>query len=142
MSEAITGDALLESFEDCTFPPRQFHHLEHIRVAWLYLRRFTLPVALDRFDTSLKKYADAAGVTGLYHATITWAYMLLIHERIQRAPEVHEWEAFHRANPDLFTWKPSVLHRYYRPETLASELAKRVFLMPDCFRDQGLEMRG
>ena len=139
MAEEMTDEALFEGFESCTFPPKQFHHLEHIRVAWLYLRRFPFPVALERFEASLKKYAAAAGATGLYHTTITWAYMLLINERRERHPAIAQWGSFHEANPDLFTWKPSILHRYYRPETLASELARRVFVMPDRFRDEELD---
>jgi hypothetical protein len=34
-------------------------------------------------------------------------------------------------NTDLLCWDDNILEKYYRPETLASELAKRVFLFPD-----------
>src|SRR5262249_34307385 len=70
---------------------------------------------------------------GLYHETITWAYLLLIRERMERQGEGANasFEAFARANPDLMTWKPSVLAAYYRDETLASPLARRTFVMPD-----------
>ena len=57
--------------------------------------------------------------------------MLIINERVQRAGAALEWEEFASANPDLLTWRPSVLDRYYRPETLGSELARSVFLLPD-----------
>ena len=33
--------------------------------------------------------------------------------------------------PDLLAWKPSALDRLYTPETLASDRARRVFVMPD-----------
>ncbi len=45
------------------------------------------------------------------------------------------WEDFARQNPDLFTWRPGILERYYRAETLQSDLARRVFLMPDSLTD-------
>ncbi len=32
---------------------------------------------------------------------------------------------------DLLTWKDGVLKRYYAEETLQSDLAKRVFVLPD-----------
>jgi hypothetical protein len=32
---------------------------------------------------------------------------------------------------DLLTWRPSVLDEYYTPETIGSDLARRVFLLPD-----------
>jgi hypothetical protein len=41
------------------------------------------------------------------------------------------WEDFCRDNPDVLTWRPSILDRYYRPETLGSDLARRVFVLPD-----------
>ena len=41
------------------------------------------------------------------------------------------WEEFAASNPDLLTWRPSVLERYYTPEALGSDLARRVFLLPD-----------
>lgn len=40
------------------------------------------------------------------------------------------FEAFAARNPDLLAWKPSILDRYYDPEILRSERARRVFVMP------------
>lgn len=71
------------------------------------------------------------GWAGLYHETITWAYLLLIRERMERGPRDAEWEEFASANPDLLVWKPSVLDRYHTPETLGSDLARCVCLLPD-----------
>ena len=75
--------------------------------------------------------AASKGNPALYHETITWAYLLLIHERKARGESDETWEQFAARNPDLLSWKPSVLDGYYREETLASELARRVFVMPD-----------
>jgi hypothetical protein len=127
VTETMTGE-LLADFEACTLT--EFHHADHVHVAWAILREMPLLDALARFSASLRRFAAAQGKPRLYHETITWAFMILIHERMQRAPAA-AWEEFARANPDLLTWKPSPLDRYYRPETLASELARRVFLMPD-----------
>ena len=66
----------------------------------------------------------------LYHETITWAYLLLIGERIARH-RVATWEAFAEQHSDLLTWKPSVLDRYYTTELLWSDLARKTFVMPD-----------
>ena len=40
-------------------------------------------------------------------------------------------EAFAARHPDLLSWKPSILDRYYRDETLWSERARQTFVMPD-----------
>lgn len=121
----------LAAFEDGTLPEECFHHRDHVRAAWLLLREERPAAALDRFSTALVRFASARGKAGLYHETITWAYLLLIRERMERGRRDAEWEEFASANPDLLVWKPSVLDRYYTPETLGSDLARRVFLLPD-----------
>jgi hypothetical protein len=121
----------IDAFERCDV--RSFHHRDHVRLAWIYLRDQAPLDALARFTASLKRFATAKGSPGLYHETITWAYLLLIHERMERNPVV-DFVTFERANPDLFTWKPSILNRYYDQETLDSPLAKRSFLMPSSSR--------
>jgi len=125
----MTDHEFAEAFERCEIAGDSFHHRDHVRLAWVYLRQMTLLDALKRFTESLKRFAVHNGVPNLYHETITWAYLLLIHERMERNP-VDDFETFETANPDLFAWKPSILDRYYDRETLDSELARRTFLMP------------
>src|SRR5205807_10223353 len=121
-------DDFIDAFEACAIAATDFHHADHVRLAWIYLREHPLIEAIERFTTSLQRFASHHGVPGLYHETITWAYLLLIHERMNGESSFDELRA---ANPDLFTWKPSVLDRYYRAGTLASERARRVFVLPD-----------
>lgn len=121
---------LLEAFTNTTLPADQFHHEQHVQVAWLFVRRYGMPAALGEFSAAIKRFADAKGATGLYHETITWAFLLLIAEREARVPSA-TWHEFAAANPDLLTWQPSILNRYYSKELLASDLARRTFVMPD-----------
>jgi len=123
--------AFLEAFESGTLGEERFHHRDHVRLAWLYLRDEPLVRALARFAEGLKRFAASLGKTALYHETITWAYLLLIHERMARRGAAATFEAFAAENPDLMTWKPSILASYYREETLASALARQTFVMPD-----------
>lgn len=125
------GDrAFLAAFEGGTLPEEGFHHRDHIRLAWLMLREAPLGEALARFAAGLKRFAARHGKAGLYHETITWAYVFLIHERMRRG-EAATWEEFAAANPDLLTWRPSILGAYYREETLASDLARHKFVLPE-----------
>lgn len=126
MSDAEFVDA----FESCTFPADAFHHREHVRLAWIYLGQRPLVEALARFTASLKRFAAHNGAAGVYHETITFAFLFLIHERMQRS-DAATFDEFTAENAELFAWKPSILDRYYRAETLRSELARRTFLMPD-----------
>jgi len=121
---------LFDRFVDTSLPADQFHHHQHVHVAWMFVTTHGMPAALAEFSTAIKRFADAKGATGLYHETITWAFLLLIADRQARWP-AGTWDAFARENPDLLTWKPSILERYYSKELLGSEIAKRSFLMPD-----------
>ena len=123
-------EELFERFVDTTLPADQFHHEQHVQVAWLFVRNYGMPAALGEFSTAIKRFADAKGATGLYHETITWAFLLLIAERQARNPAL-TWPQFEATNADLLVWKPSILERYYSKELLGSELARRTFLMPD-----------
>lgn len=121
---------LLDRFVDTTLPADQFHHQQHVQVAWMFVRKYGMPGALGEFTTAIKRFADAKGATGLYHETITWAFLLLIAERDARKP-AETWQQFAVDNADLLVWKPSILNRYYSKELLESDLARRTFLMPD-----------
>jgi len=141
----ITDDELLGAFEAGQEPEGGFHHREHLRVAWLYLRRDPWPAALGRFAEGLKRFAIAQGQPGLYHETVTVAYFLLIHQRMAEGGQVWNreftipdltppeptFDGFVARYPELLGWKPSILDRYYDAATLASDLARRVFVMPD-----------
>ncbi|MFY9826064.1 MAG: hypothetical protein WAM82_32150 [Thermoanaerobaculia bacterium] len=130
-TETLTDDEFIARFEDCTLPNSAFHHRDHVRLAWIYLQRHPALEALARFAEGLRRFATANGHPGLYHETITWAFLLLIRERMERSAAGGAWNEFAAAHPELLSWKPSILDRYYRPGTLGSDLARRVFVMPD-----------
>ncbi|HEY4951329.1 MAG TPA: hypothetical protein VIH88_13410 [Candidatus Acidoferrales bacterium] len=124
-------DELLRQFEDCSLPLDRFHHRVHIQIAFLYLCRYPVLDVLGRFPAALTRYAETHGKVGLYHETITWAYILLIHERMKRAGHAQTWGEFKSANVDLMTWNSTILKHYYSDETLSSDLARKIFLFPD-----------
>jgi hypothetical protein len=127
----VTDRDFLAAFEDGSLPADRFHHGDHVRAAWLILREESPAAALGRFSAALKRFAAAKKKPGLYHETITWAYLLLINERMERRGNPAAWEEFAASNSDLMTWRPSVLDHYYTPETLGSDLARRAFVLPD-----------
>lgn len=122
--------AFLAAFRDTTLATDAFHHRDHVRMAWLYVRTQGPAEAAVRFAEDLRRFAVAKGVPGLYHATITGAYVALIAERVAATP-TESWDRFAAAHPDLLTWKPGVLDRYYSADRLWSPLARALFVMPD-----------
>ncbi len=126
----MTYEQVIERFERGGIPNDAFHHADHVRLAFAYLCQHPVLDALNRFSSALKAFATAHGKAQLYHETITCAYFFLIHERMA-ASEGATWEEFARDNPDLFRWKDGILNRYYRDATLKSDLARKLFLLPD-----------
>lgn len=126
----MTDDELYDLFTSTALPADQFHHEQHVRVAWLFIRRHGMPGALGEFSEAIKRFPAAKGAHGLYHETITWAFLLILNERQARQP-ASTWAEFARANADLLLWKPSILERYYSQELLMSDEARRSFVMPD-----------
>jgi hypothetical protein len=127
----MSDEDFLAQLTACTLPEYQFHHAGHLRAAWLFLRRFPVAEGIAKFSDVLRSYAVSLGKAGRYHETITWAYLLLLNERIHRSNDPKTWEEFAAENADLLDRKNPVLLRYYRKETLQSDLARNVFLMPD-----------
>ena len=125
----MNDSEFIRQFETDTLPG-EFHHSDHVRLAFAYLSELPVLEALERFRTALKRFAAARGKAQRYHETITHAYFFLIRERMARTPDA-DWEAFARQNTDLLQWKPGILGRYYRESTLQSDLARSVFLFPD-----------
>ena len=77
------------------------------------------------------KFATAHGKTNLYNETIAWAYLLLMQERLARAGHPQSWAEFSADNQDLLDCNDNILKKYYRDETLKSDLARSTFLLPD-----------
>ena len=131
----MTDDQFVAAFESCTIHNEDFHHADHVRLGFLYMCRFSGVEGMRRFCEALKRFASASGKPGLYHETITWAFLLLIRERVARALQgsgrLPSWDEFAAENRDLLKGKDDVLKEYYREETLKSELARKTFVSPD-----------
>lgn len=127
----MTDDEFITSFENCNLTSEAFHHSDHVKMAFLYLSRYPALEALQRFSASLTRFAAAHGKPGLYNETVTWAFLLLIRERMVRAGCGQTWTEFAANNQDLLNWKENILKKYYREETLRSDLAKNTFVFPD-----------
>ncbi|HEX6178083.1 MAG TPA: hypothetical protein VF057_06975 [Thermoanaerobaculia bacterium] len=123
----MTAEELRTRFENLTLEAKDLSHREHVRLAWTYLRDYALLDVLRIFPANLKRYATSIGKDGLYHETITWAYLVIIAERMARGG-AQSWDEFAEANGDLFA--SDFLSRYYDAATLASDFARRVFVFP------------
>ena len=131
----MTDDRFVAAFEAASFRNEDFHHPDHVRLGFLYMCRFPGIEGMRRFCEGLKKLAAVSGKPSLYHETITWAFLLLIRERLARRSEhngrMPTWDEFATNNQDLLKGKDHVLKEYYVAGTLASAFARKTFVLPD-----------
>ena len=119
---------IVERFESCTLPPWAFGHREHLFVAWTYLRATPFETAAARFITNLKRFASHHGATNKFHATVTFALLMLLAEAIDEHPKL-DFDALLARHPELLDTR-KLLNRFYDLDTLDSDRARRTPLLP------------
>ena len=136
MRAQMSGDELIAALEECRLAPADFDHRTHVQAGFAYLQRHGYAGALGAMSRALRRFAAHHGKDGLYHETVTVAFLALIHERMAedliaqggRDPMALDWPGFAARHPDLFGRE--LLARYYNREILATDLAKRCFVLP------------
>jgi len=123
-SSAMSDAEFLAAFHACSLPPSCFRHADHLRLAWLHIHQHPLEVAVDNVRNGIQAYAKHLGKPELYHETLTAAWVRLIASHHE--PTFNEFLRLneHRLNREL-------LYRFWSPELLQSEKARREWLAPD-----------
>jgi hypothetical protein len=123
-SSALNDAEFLSAFHSCSLPPSCFHHADHLRLAWLHVHRNSLDIAIDSVRSGIQAYARHLGKPGIYHETLTVAWVRLIASHDE--PTFDEFLRLneHRLNGEL-------LYRFWSPERLQSEQARKEWLAPD-----------
>ena len=133
MTNGSADELFLQAFEDCTLPFAEWHHRAHLKVAYLYLKRFPLDEALNKVRESIKRYNAATNTPENlergYHETITQAWLRLVHLALCEYGPAASADEFLDAQPQLLTHR--ALRFFYSRERLISEKAKVEFVEPD-----------
>jgi hypothetical protein len=122
------SEAELARFVRGEFDPGSFRHRDHVRMGVEMLRRHGFVEAALHYSNALRAMLEKAGRPDAFHQTVTLAFLALIAERMA-AEKYSDFGAFERANPDLID--KSVLGRWYGPERLGLEVARRTFVLPE-----------
>lgn len=126
----LSDAGVARAFASGALAAAEFRHAHHVRVAWVLLRQHAPAEALPLMRAGIQRIAQAHSHPGLYHETITAAYLRLIHARLRAEPGL-DWAAFRERHPALFEWPSTLLAEHYSAERLADPEARRAFLDPD-----------
>jgi hypothetical protein len=107
--------------------PRPLPHADHVRIAFELLSRHDFDLAAAALCAGLKQVAAEAGHPEAFHHTKTVAFLALIGERAA-AMRACDYNAFARACPELMDRR--ILERWYTPQQLASDAARRSLILP------------
>jgi hypothetical protein len=95
----MSDDELCAAFDAATLPKEDFHHREHLRVAFVYLVRHG-EAAPPRFCAALSHFAAAKGVPGKYRQELTLDWLARIRREAAKASYADSQEFLAR-NPGL-----------------------------------------
>ena len=119
----------IRAFETGALPNSAFHHRDHLRLAWLYLRRDGAEAGTREVLDGIRHFATAHGAADRFHETLTRFWVRLVQHLLDAFPRVERFD-------DLLVRYPPALdktmvYRHYRPESLASPAARSAWVEPD-----------
>jgi len=120
--------AELERFVRGESDAGNFPHREHVRMAFEMLRRHDFAETAWLYSRALRLMTARAGKPEAFNQTTTIAFLSLIAERMERGG-TPDFTAFVRAHPEMLDKR--ALSRWYRPDQLATEIARRTFVLPE-----------
>jgi len=126
----INDQTFLEQFENRSLNAALFNHYGHLRLAWLYLRKYPLERAVEKVTRGISAYAGSLGAAGKYQHTLTEAIVRIMAGRLRNFTG-ESLDVFLAANPDLVDDIVSVVKVYYSDALLNSPVARAGFVSPD-----------
>jgi len=118
----------IEQFESRAMT--SFKHVDHLRLAFLYIQRDGVEQAVTQTCTGIRQFAESVGAHDKYHQTITEALVRIMGVKFYQQP-VTDWQEFLDTHPQLVNDASSVLYHHYSPDRLKSAQARQQFLPPD-----------
>jgi hypothetical protein len=96
-------------------------------MAFEMLRRLDFAESVWQFSKTLRAMGIKAGRPEAFNQTVTIAFLALIAERME-SEQPGDFSAFEREHAEVFD--KNALARWYPAERLATEAARRIFLLP------------
>jgi hypothetical protein len=125
----LDDDEFVRAFESCELAGALFHHADHVRLTWIYVRRFGEQAATELVMTGIRRFATHNGSPQKFHFTQTCAWVRLVGDAHLSSPEQMTFEEFIATHPALLS--ADALARYYSKTLLDSPAARAGWVEPD-----------
>jgi hypothetical protein len=130
-SGALSEEELMDQMKRCVYPNAEFHHADHIRLGWHYLRTYGYPAAAQRMEQTILRFAVSLGKAEKYNTSVTIGWMRLIEAGMRCTPQCSGFAQFLGAHPWLLNRE--ALLAFYSRERLWSEEARTAWTEPDLY---------
>jgi hypothetical protein len=124
--ETMSDRDFLAAFEEGRLDP--FRHIDHIRMAWIYLATYDFERAMRSITSGIRSFAAAKNATGLYHETITLFWICMVAGAIEQTP-AECFADFITRNRELT--RKDYLFEFYSRELILSDAARNAWASPD-----------
>src|SRR5262245_9914509 len=127
---SATDQHFRAELEACKFPPAEFGHRAHIRLAYAYLTEHDTDTAHQLMQNALLTFLRYHGVdVSKYHETMTRAWIMAVRHFMEGSPASESSETFMENNPKMLDARIMMTH--YSAEVLFSEEARARFVEPN-----------
>ena len=139
-SYLLAEDEFVAMVEECRYANAEFRHADHIRLAWIYVRRYGARQAEERIAETIRRFAISHGQEKKYHGTLTRAWLRLVATAQYLTPRATTFDEFLAKHGWLLD--RSALSAFYSGARLSSEAARSGWADPDrtplpCLREGG-----
>jgi hypothetical protein len=125
----LSDEQFIAAMEQLRVAHANFHHRDHIRLAWAYLRKDNPSVAGESLANCIRHYAIHHGVPQKYHHTITLVWVRIVSAAMRLTPAIESFEPFAAAHPFLFDVR--LPWSFYSGALLNGEAARAGWVEPD-----------
>ncbi|MFA0963841.1 hypothetical protein AB9P05_18695 [Roseivirga sp. BDSF3-8] len=126
----LSDDPLEQQMISVTLDPSLFTHEAHLRLAWVYIRKYGVEQAIDNIGEQIRQFAAKNGAPDKYNQTVTEAAVRIVYHFYLKASEV-DFHTLIEQYPRLKTDFISLLRAHYSFDLFQDAKAKRSYLQPD-----------
>ena len=124
-------EAFVAAFHADQLSNQGFHHRDHLRLAWVQIRRLGLDEASEVVTTGIRRFAAHHGSADRYNDTMTRFWLRVVGLGIIRHPELG-FEELLAAEPHLLD--KNLPFRHWSSARMSRDDAKRQWVEPDLCR--------
>ena len=121
-------EQFLAAFTAGRIANQDFHHRDHLRLAWIQIRRLGVDQASEAVTAAIRQFATRHGHADRYHETMTRFWLRVVGMGITRHPTL-PFDELLAAEPHLLD--KTLPYRHWSRERMGSDDARREWVEPD-----------